>query len=44
MWHAILGGLMLACAVITTLFVADALEQLGQAQTGPSESSIVSLH
>jgi hypothetical protein len=30
MSHLILGALMLACAVVATLFAADALEQLGQ--------------
>jgi hypothetical protein len=30
MWHAILGTLMLAGAIVTTLFTASALEKFGQ--------------
>jgi hypothetical protein len=32
MGHAILGTIMLLCAVLTTLFTANALEQFGQSR------------
>jgi hypothetical protein len=35
MRHAILGTAMLLCAILTTLFAANALEQLGQSHAAP---------